>query len=92
MKYMFYVCLINNLCIMKYINLKYSLKERLKDNKMSAMQLATKIDVHLMTVYSWLRLKKGEPKSIPADKLREIAVILDCRMEDIYNKINAPQA
>ena len=65
--------------------LKYNLKERIKNNGLTAMDIATKCHVHPQTVYLWTRYIKKNETSIPSDKLRILADLFECSMEDLYN-------
>lgn len=66
---------------------KYRLYELKNANSMSVMDLATKCQVHIRTVYNWMYIRLGSKESIPADNLRKLAEIFGTTMEDMYTPV-----
>jgi transposase len=67
-------------------NLKYNLLQLMRDKNMNAMQLATKCQVHVQTVYNWAKITKDSDLSMPADKMKKLASIFQISMEEMYNE------
>jgi transcriptional regulator with XRE-family HTH domain len=65
--------------------LKYNLKDRIKNKGLTAMDIATKCQIHPQSVYLWAKLTQNDPSSIPSDKLKILSKIFECSMDDLYN-------
>lgn len=57
----------------------------MKEKNLSAMDVATKCQVHVQSVYNWGNIEINDDSSIPADKLRLMAKLFDKSMEQMYN-------
>jgi transcriptional regulator with XRE-family HTH domain len=64
--------------------LKYKIIALMKEKNFSAMDVATKCQVHVQSVYNWGNIEINDDSSIPADKLRVMANIFKVSMEDMY--------
>jgi DNA-binding XRE family transcriptional regulator len=65
---------------------KYRLLELMKTNSINAMEMATKCQVHIQTVYHWSKIPYDSHLSMPADAMKKVADIFNVSMEDIYTK------
>lgn len=65
--------------------LKYKIIALMKEKNLSAMDVATKCQVHVQSVYNWGNIEINDDSSIPADKLRLMAMLFDKSMEQMYN-------
>jgi len=59
-------------------------------NKITYMDIATKCQVHLMTVYKWVKIDENDTTSIPSDSLKKIAEIFNVTMEELYTMYEVP--
>jgi hypothetical protein len=64
--------------------LKYRILVLMQDNKINPMELATKCQVHVQSVYNWSKIDQNNVYSIPADKLRIMANVFSVSMEEMY--------
>ncbi|MGK5509454.1 helix-turn-helix domain-containing protein [Brevibacillus formosus] len=62
------------------------LKDRLKDAHMTQAELADKLDLSPQRVSDYA----NNLRTIPINRLREIAQILRCHMDDLYEWIEVP--
>lgn len=65
---------------------KYKILALMKEQNISHMQLATKCQVHVQSVYKWSKIEQKDEHSIPADKLRIMAGVFGVQMDDLYNQ------
>lgn len=65
---------------------KYRILQLMKANSINAMDMATKCQVHIQTVYHWSKIPYDSHLSMPADAMKKVAYIFNVRMEDIYNE------
>ena len=66
--------------------LKYRILILMQDKKINAMELASKCQVHVQSVYNWSKIDQNEDYSIPADKLRIMANVFGVQMEEMYTQ------
>ena len=65
---------------------KYKILPLMKQNKISAMELATKCQVHIQSVYHWSKIPLESNLSMPADQLKKMADIFNISMEEMYTE------
>lgn len=65
---------------------KYRILELMKDNGLSAMELATKCQVHIQSVYYWGNISIDSHFSMPADQLKKMAKIFEISMDEMYTE------
>lgn len=66
--------------------LKYRILVLMQDKKINAMELASKCQVHVQSVYNWSKIDQNDDYSIPADKLRIMANVFGVQMEEMYSQ------
>ncbi len=66
--------------------LKYRILVLMRDKKINAMELASKCQVHVQSVYNWSKIDQKDDYSIPADKLRIMANVFGVQMEEMYSQ------
>lgn len=66
--------------------LKYRILVLMQDKKINAMDLASKCQVHVQSVYNWSKIDQNDDYSIPADKLRIMASVFGVQMEEMYSQ------
>lgn len=66
--------------------LKYRILDLMDQQKINAMDLATKCQVHVQSIYNWIKIDQNDDYSIPADKLRIMANVFGVQMEEMYTQ------
>lgn len=58
----------------------------MKQNKISAMELATKCQVHVQSIYHWAKIPIDSTLSMPADQMKKMANIFGVTMNEMYTE------